>query len=81
MSGIYYAFWCYPDWQYFYLISVTLIFVVAMVLQAPKLNFSSNVKMLVFVGWAAYGVIPTIHWIVKLGGLDNPVVTVNLRRK
>lgn len=56
--------------------SVTLIFVLAMVLQIPKLNVPYLVKMCVFIGWAAYGVLPTLHWTYTLGGFENPMVQV-----
>lgn len=61
----------------FYLITVLVIFTFAMVLQLPKLNVNAHIKMLVFVAWAAYGVIPTIHWTFRMGGLENPVVKVS----
>lgn len=48
-----------------------------MVLQIPKLNVSANIKMLVFIAWAAYGVLPTMHWTFIMGGFDNPVVAVS----
>lgn len=47
-----------------------------MVLQIPKLNISANIKMIVFIAWAAYGVLPTMHWTLIMGGLENPVVEV-----
>lgn len=62
----------------FYLITVALIFTFAMILQIPKLNINAHVKMLVFVAWAGYGVIPTIHWTFRMGGLENPVVMVSM---
>ncbi|KAJ8977550.1 hypothetical protein NQ317_018663 [Molorchus minor] len=73
-SGVYYAFWCEEGLQNFYLSTVTLIFVIAMMLQIPKFKINDNVKMLVFVAWAAYGVIPTLHWTIHMGGFENPVV-------
>ncbi|XP_017767941.1 PREDICTED: progestin and adipoQ receptor family member 3 isoform X2 [Nicrophorus vespilloides] len=79
-SGIYFAFWCHSHWRQFYIISVTLIFFVAMLLQHPKFNVDSNTRMIVFVSWAAYGVIPTIHWIFVMGGINNPVVELLLPR-
>lgn len=33
-------------------------------------------KIGIFVLWAAYGVIPTIHWMFTMGGWDNPIVQV-----
>ncbi|XP_018567253.1 progestin and adipoQ receptor family member 3 [Anoplophora glabripennis] len=75
-SGIYYAFWCDEQLQNFYLTTITIIFVIAMILQVPKLNIHCNIKMLVFVAWACYGVIPTIHWTIAMGGFENPVVAL-----
>ncbi|XP_077287526.1 progestin and adipoQ receptor family member 3 [Arctopsyche grandis] len=73
-SGVYYAFWCHETLRWFYLISVTLIFAVAMLVQLPRYKINANVKMLIFVAWAAYGVVPTLHWAVAMGGFDNPMV-------
>jgi len=89
MSGIYYAFWCHRSLRFFYLITVAFIFGLAMVIQMPRLKLSSNVKMATFVGWAAYGVVPTLHWTIVMGGWANPMVQVkhkfvsllNLRKK
>lgn len=58
------------------MLSVTFIFAIAMVLQIPKLNVDSNIKMIVFVAWALYGVIPTFHWHALMGGFKNPLVQV-----
>ncbi|XP_067008952.1 progestin and adipoQ receptor family member 3 [Anabrus simplex] len=80
MSGVYYAFWCHKPWQMFYLITVCAIFISAMVIQIPKFNVDSNVKLIVFVSWAAYGVVPTFHWTIIMGGLSNPVVELLLPR-
>ncbi|XP_071051527.1 progestin and adipoQ receptor family member 3 isoform X2 [Onthophagus taurus] len=79
-SGIYYAFWCEQYWRTFYMFTVSLIFAGAMLLQLPKFNISSNVKTLVFILWALYGVIPTIHWTIRSGGLASPVVRLLLPR-
>ncbi|KAL3279387.1 hypothetical protein HHI36_016897 [Cryptolaemus montrouzieri] len=79
-SGIYYAFWCNSDLQNFYMSTVTFIFVIAMILQVPQLEVDSYVKMFVFVGWAAYGVVPTFHWAYTMGGLENPIVALLLPR-
>ena len=61
----------------FYLITVFLIFAFAMVLQIPKLKIDANTKMIVFLSWALYGVVPTFHWTYTMGGLGNPVVQVS----
>uniref|UniRef100_A0AAR5NXD4 Progestin and adipoQ receptor family member 3 n=1 Tax=Dendroctonus ponderosae TaxID=77166 RepID=A0AAR5NXD4_DENPD len=80
VSGIYYAFWCDQLMQHFYLISVTGIFVLAMVLQIPSLGINDNVKISTFVCWAAYGVVPTFHWANSLGWFESPVVALLLPR-
>lgn len=80
MSGVYYAFWCHKDLQRFYLITVLAIFIFAMILQLPRLNVNGNVKLVVFVAWAAYGVLPTLHWSIAMGGMDNPIVRMLLPR-
>lgn len=80
MTGVYYAYWCHKSWQMFYLVTVCAIFILAMILQIPKLNVDSNVKLLTFVAWAAYGVVPTFHWTIMMGGLENPIVSLLLPR-
>ncbi|XP_043515136.1 progestin and adipoQ receptor family member 3 [Frieseomelitta varia] len=80
MSGVYYAFWCHKELQRFYLVTVLAIFIFAMVLQIPKLNVNGNIKLVVFVAWAAYGVLPTLHWSIAMGGMDNPIVRMLLPR-
>lgn len=51
-----------------------------MVLQIPKLEVNGNVKLVVFVAWAAYGVLPTLHWGIAMGGMDNPMVNMLIPR-
>uniref|UniRef100_A0A1Y1KQ52 Progestin and adipoQ receptor family member 3 n=2 Tax=Photinus pyralis TaxID=7054 RepID=A0A1Y1KQ52_PHOPY len=80
MSGIYYAFWCHQAMLNFYLVTIFLIFCGAMALQHPKLNANTNVKMFVFVLWAAYGIVPTIHWTFIMGGFANPLVSMLIPR-
>ncbi|XP_014244851.1 progestin and adipoQ receptor family member 3 [Cimex lectularius] len=80
MTGVYYAFWCNKGWQSFYLSTVLAIFLVAMALQVPRFNVDSSIKITTFVCWATYGVIPTLHWTVMMGGLENPLVALLLPR-
>jgi len=54
-----------------------VMFMVAMIVQIPKLNVSLNGKIAVLVIWAAYGVIPLVHWTIVMGGLDNTLVKVS----
>lgn len=51
-----------------------------MVLQIPKLEVNGNIKLTVFVAWAAYGVLPTLHWSMAMGGMDNPMVNMLIPR-
>lgn len=48
-----------------------------MILQIPRLNVTSHIKMIVFVGWAAYGILPTMHWAITMGGFQNTMVAVS----
>ncbi|XP_053678303.1 progestin and adipoQ receptor family member 3 [Anopheles nili] len=80
MSGIYYAFWCNQPLRDFYMITIGVIFTAAMVLQIPQLNVHSNVKMLAFVAWAAYGVVPTLHWYYVMGGTESTMVKIFIPR-
>jgi predicted membrane channel-forming protein YqfA (hemolysin III family) len=79
-SGIYYAFWCDPGHLKFYTLTITFIFAIAMLLHVPSFNVNSNVKMLVFVAWAAYGVVPTVHWAIHMGWFESPLVCLLLPR-
>ncbi|XP_050547044.1 progestin and adipoQ receptor family member 3-like isoform X2 [Daktulosphaira vitifoliae] len=80
LSGIYYAFWCHSTIQTFYLATVFFIFVACMIMQIPKLEVSDTMKMVSFVAWAAYGVIPSFHWFLIMGGWENPLVSKLLPR-
>ncbi|KAJ3665493.1 hypothetical protein Zmor_000986 [Zophobas morio] len=80
ISGIYYAFWCDPGHLKFYLFTVTVIFAIAMGLHIPSFNVNANVKMMVFVAWAAYGVVPTLHWAIHMGWFESPIVCLLLPR-
>lgn len=61
----------------FYIATVGLIFVVCLVLQIPRLNVPTYMKTLTFVLWAAFGIIPTAHWAVIMGGFENAMVRVS----
>ncbi|XP_058789319.1 progestin and adipoQ receptor family member 3 [Phymastichus coffea] len=80
MSGVYYAFWCHKQLQRFYLVTVLAIFILAMMVQLPRYKVNDNVRLAVFVGWAVYGVIPTLHWIIAMGGMENPMVALLVPR-
>jgi len=84
ISGIYYAFSCVPFWLNFYLVTVGAIFATAIGMQIlPMLSKQElvteenfHLRLVIFGGWAAYGVIPTFHWALLHGGMTSPVVGV-----
>lgn len=47
-------------------------------MQIPRLKVQDHIKITVFVSWAAFGVIPTIHWYFEMGGNENSMVNVRL---
>lgn len=61
----------------FYTTTVAAIFLAAMAIQIPSLNVTSHIKMIVFVAWAAYGILPTLHWAIEMGGFQNTMVAVS----
>lgn len=60
------------------MLTVTIIFIIAMALQIPSFGVNDSIKIIVFVAWAAYGVVPTFHWACAMGWFESPVVTVSL---
>jgi len=81
VSGIYYAFWCQHWWRNFYLFTVFLIVVFALVFW-KKLNEAKyeTERLVFFTFWAAYGTVPTLHWIFLSGGIYNEIVRIFLPR-
>jgi len=72
VSGIYYAFSCFPLWQLFYIVSVFAVF-----LSAIKMAFNPKLltpeyqlrRLALYCTWVIYGVVPTLHWIYLSGGM------------
>lgn len=62
----------------FYISTIVVIFMISMVMQIPRLKIKDNVKITVFVSWAAFGVVPTVHWYFEMGGSENTMVNVSL---
>lgn len=52
-----------------------------MAMQIPRLKIKDNIKIAVFLSWAAFGVIPTIHWYFEMGGSENSMVDVSSKAK
>jgi hypothetical protein len=61
----------------FYIITIAIIFGIAMIIQIPALKVNNHLKMIVFVAWAAYGIIPTLHWYLAMGGAESQMVKVS----
>jgi len=85
LSGLYYSFYCEPHWRDFYLLTVGGIFVLATSIQfiPAKTLFESEEKQArfrirLFVIWAVYGVVPTIHWVWLQDG--SPIVQYMIPR-
>ncbi|XP_030370194.1 progestin and adipoQ receptor family member 3 isoform X2 [Scaptodrosophila lebanonensis] len=80
ISGMYYAFWCFPFLRTLYSIIALGMFALAIAVQIPKLNVSMNAKVAVLLLWSAYGVIPLGHWTIAMGGLENELVRLMVPR-
>lgn len=79
LSGIYYAFWCHPVARDFYLLTVGALFLVATAIQFVP-DFASEkfskYRVGLFFFWAAYGIVPTIHWVIMNGGFSSIIVRI-----
>jgi len=83
LSGIYYAFWCEPEWRDFYLCTVGGIFLLATSTHFAPAEYVNSAKFhqtrtALFTCWAIYGIVPTVHWAVMQGG--GPVVSLIVPR-
>lgn len=67
--------------RHLYTVLVAGIFVTAMLMQVPKFNVTSEIKMSVFVCWAVFGILPTMHWAVQMGGFSNAMVAVSIHTR
>lgn len=47
-----------------------------MIIQIPKFNIKDNVKIAVFVSWAAFGIIPVMHWYLKISDSETSLISV-----
>jgi len=81
ISGIYYAFWCHPFLQNFYMITVAC-FITTGLLFRNTFNKEEHLlyRLVYFIGFVVYGCVPTIHWIVINGGFESDEVRLFLPR-
>ncbi|XP_046566500.1 progestin and adipoQ receptor family member 3-like isoform X1 [Haliotis rubra] len=77
LPAVHYAFYCLSIWRDIYLIIITLLAVGTICVQLHPRYFSHAwfyPRMAIYFFLAAYGVIPTIHWVYLSGGLGTKVV-------
>lgn len=81
IPAIYYAFYCHVTWQGIYLIGVVLLTVISLAFQFHPLFLTSrwaSRRLLLFCGLVAYGIGPSLHWALLLGGWNNFTVRLFL---
>ena len=79
--GIYYAFWCSPTWCTFYLATVGG-FILFGAFARHHLNKEENlsIRLVYFVSFVVWGCVPTLHWAIMTGGIENDEVRIFLPR-
>jgi len=83
ISGIHFAFQCFPIWHSFYIGTVAVLFASAITMMIhPKYKSDEYfyIRLTLFVSWGSYGVIPTIHWVYLNNGLNSFFVQALLPR-
>jgi len=81
ISGIYYAFWCHPFLQNFYMITVACFITTGLVFR-NTFNKEDYLlyRLVFFIGFVVYGCVPTLHWVILNGGFDSDEVRLFLPR-
>ncbi|BFZ17231.1 hypothetical protein BsWGS_20270 [Bradybaena similaris] len=81
LPSVYYAFYCQLMWRNMYLLIITILSVCTLVFQLHPRFFTNSwfyMRMAVYVGLSAYGVVPTIHWVYLSGGVSTAIVQMFL---
>ncbi|CAG0896595.1 unnamed protein product [Cyprideis torosa] len=81
-TGIYCGYQCFPFWRTFYWLSSFSVFVITVALHQWKeflLDKYRSARIFLFVLWAAYGIVPTLHWIYLYGGIGHPWVKASTK--
>ena len=66
-------------WRDVYLVTVVLLFGAVLAFQTTARFLSARWfyrRLLLYIGLVAYGVVPTVHWVVLNGGLNAKMVQV-----
>ncbi|RUS82548.1 hypothetical protein EGW08_009678, partial [Elysia chlorotica] len=77
LPAVHYAFYCLSIWRDIYMIIIVLLSMCILGFQLHPRFFTHEwfiVRMMLYVGLVAYGIIPTIHWIYLSGGISAPIV-------
>ncbi|KAK7113193.1 progestin and adipoQ receptor family member 3-like isoform X1 [Littorina saxatilis] len=77
LPAVHYAFYCLSIWRDIYMMIITVLTVSTLWFQLHPHFFTSrwfHTRMAVYVGLAAYGIMPSVHWVYLNGGFSAPVV-------
>ncbi|XP_020602180.1 progestin and adipoQ receptor family member 3-like [Orbicella faveolata] len=77
IPAVYYAFYCHATWRGFYLGGVIFLTLVSLALQFHPSFLTSRwaiKRLLLFSSLVAYGVGPSLHWVLLLGGWSDYTV-------
>ncbi|KAE9554235.1 hypothetical protein FO519_002534 [Halicephalobus sp. NKZ332] len=81
LGGIYSSFYCFPEIQKGYLLTLLIILFITLYIPARKDSLTKrfgNTRIgylhVTYILIIAYGLYPTAHWVTLHGGIDNPHV-------
>ncbi|XP_005097368.2 progestin and adipoQ receptor family member 3 [Aplysia californica] len=77
LPAVHYAFYCLSIWRDVYMFVITILSACTLGFQLHPRFFTHAwfyPRMAVYVGLVAYGIIPTVHWIVLNGGMSSVLV-------
>lgn len=74
IPAVYYAFYCHVTWQGLYLSGVVFLTVISLAFQFHPSFLTSrwaSRRLLLFCSLVAYGIGPSLHWVLLLGGWND----------
>ncbi|XP_013387641.1 progestin and adipoQ receptor family member 3 [Lingula anatina] len=77
LPAVHYAFYCLSIWRDIYLFTVAILSAAVLFTQLHPRSFSPHwwtKRLILYCCLAAYGIIPTIHWIYLSGGWEEEMV-------
>lgn len=83
VPGVFYTFYCNNYWRQVYLVSVLAMILAVFFAQIHPLYLSKQWKQmrsLLFCCVAAYGLVPTVHWVCVSGGFSSELVQMFVPR-